>query len=198
MGFLDLTGLDIQGTPDARDERSLAEVAAFAASDHMVNPTQETTEKYLELLDKNTDSVREYRWLDQEEYIDPARIGVILSEWEFCFRLRKLIPIRVNDWSARGMRGLSVLKNGKWIYVGAMQCGYMPEFSIMNFNEHELPTTEKYRGWRGTVLLRLILGGYITEEDAHREFGKPIENSASRQYREKLFIYRNCRREANG
>jgi hypothetical protein len=41
------------------------------------------------------------------------------------------------------------------------------------------------------VLLNLITKGFITEEAAHAEFGAPIQNQASRLYREKLWNYRN-------
>ena len=198
MGFLDLTGLDIQGTPDERDKRSLAEVAALEASDRMVKPTQETTELYLRLHEKNVERVRGFRWEDQDKLLDPTRVGVVLSEREFLFRLGRILPVKVNDWTARGMRGLSAWKNGRYEYVCAVQCGYAPEFSLMNYNDYWLPTTEKYRGWRGTVLLRLILGGYITETAAHKEFGKPVANSASVIYRKKLYEYRNRKETKDG
>lgn len=192
--LLDLTGLDIVGEPDDNDKRSLAEVAALAASDRMVAPTQETTELYLRLNEENTNSVRGFRWENQEDFVDPDRVGVILHENEFLTRLGKLGTFKPNDWSRHGMRGLNIFWQGKWKYLFAIQRGYAPEFSLMNFNEHQLPTTEKYRGWRGTVLLRLILGGYITEEAAHAEFGPPMLTRATLRYRLKLWKYRNGRK----
>jgi hypothetical protein len=199
MGFLDLTGLDINGDPDEKDRRSLAEVAALAATDRMVQPTQETTELYLRLLEenKNSDPVRAARWEYQDELTDPARVGKIISENEFLFRLRKIVPVKANDWTWGARRGISVWKQGRFQYAGAIQCGYMQEFSDFNYDHHDLITTERHRGWRGTVLLRLITEGFITEDAAHAEFGSPIQNSASWVYRWKLWQFRNRKEEEN-
>jgi hypothetical protein len=185
-------GLDIVGEPDEADVRSLAAVNALRESDFYVKPTNQSTELAQKLREENTDSVREFRWEQQELFAasGPDRIGRILSEREFFDLLGQICKFKANDWSARGMRGLSILKDGKWEYVGAVQCGYMPEFSLLLLDEHGVPTVEKYRGWRGTVLLRLILGGYVTEHEAHRVFGKPDPNRASRVYRRKLWEFR--------
>jgi hypothetical protein len=190
--FVDLTGLDIQGVPDENDKRSLAEVAALEASDRQVQPTQQTTELYLKLREQNTDSYesRASRLLNDGDFEnEEERKGIILSENEFLSRLHKIVSIKPNDWCARGMRGLSAWKDGRYHYVCAMQAGYMPEFSLMYFDDHRRATKEKMRGWR-TVLLNFILKGYITEESARREFGPPPLNRASRLYRETLWKYR--------
>jgi hypothetical protein len=52
-----------------------------------------------------------------------------------------------------------------------------------------LPLNEKWRGWR-TVVLRLILKGFITEQQADKVFG-PATGPAARRYREQLFEFRN-------
>jgi len=66
-------------------------------------------------------------------------------------------------------------------------CG--PEWSLMNFNEWDVPTTERYRGWR-TALLHLILKDVITEEEVDRAFGPVVLNPASELYRQYLQSHR--------
>ena len=189
--FFRQTGLDISGEPDDADKRSLAEVEAFARSDRYVNPTQQTTEKYQQMHEENTAAVRAFRWEMQDELArEGGRIGQIVSENEFLNRLQRICTAKYNDWTARGMRGLSVWKDGRWQYVCAVQCGYMPEYSVMTFDEHDLPLAEKYRGWR-TVLLRLITQGFASEARVDGVFGAPPVNAISRRYREQLWRYRN-------
>jgi hypothetical protein len=66
-------------------------------------------------------------------------------------------------------------------------CG--PEWSLMHFDEFDVPTTERYRGWR-TALLVLITHGVLTEAEVDRAFGPVVENEASELYRETLKAYR--------
>lgn len=66
------------------------------------------------------------------------------------------------------------------------------EWSIMRFNEWNVPTQEKFRGWR-TALLAMISQGVLTEQRAHEIFGVPVYNAASEFYREQLWNLRNLR-----
>ena len=66
-------------------------------------------------------------------------------------------------------------------------CG--PEWSLMHFDQMDVPTTERYRGWR-TALLKLITNDVLTEEEVTRAFGPVVENEASQLYRETLQNYR--------
>ena len=70
-------------------------------------------------------------------------------------------------------------------------CG--PEWSVMNFNEWDVPTSERYRGWR-TALLQMILKDIITEEEVDRAFGPVVLNPASELYRQQLQSHRAIRR----
>jgi hypothetical protein len=189
---LEQTGLDIIDQPDEEDKRSLAEVEAFSRTDNFVKSTQQSTELAHKLTEENAAAVRDFRWAEQDELkAQEERIGRILHENDFFLKLESLIPIRRNDWTARGMRGFCVLENGNWIYPNAaVQVGYMTEYSIMEFDHHDLPVAEKFRGWR-TVLLRLIIQGYLDEKAAHEVFGMPPINDASRRYRHNLWRYRN-------
>jgi hypothetical protein len=75
------------------------------------------------------------------------------------------------------------------VRVAALQDGVSPEWSLYHFDQYDVPTSEKYHGWR-TCLLSLILRGVLTEQEAHSAFGMPT-GQASEFYREQLFAYRN-------
>jgi len=66
-------------------------------------------------------------------------------------------------------------------------CG--PEWSLMYFDEFDVPIRERYRGWR-TALLALITNDVLTEDEVERAFGPIVENEASELYRETLQGYR--------
>jgi hypothetical protein len=87
-----------------------------------------------------------------------------------------------------------VWKNGRLTpqCVTALQWDCGPEWSLMHFTEFDVPTSEKYRGWR-TALLALIVSGVLTEDEVNRAFGPVVENEASELYRETLQHYRERR-----
>lgn len=66
-------------------------------------------------------------------------------------------------------------------------CG--PEWSLMYFDEFDVPIRERYRGWR-TALLALITNDVLTEDEVDRAFGPVVQNEASELYRETLQGYR--------
>ena len=70
-------------------------------------------------------------------------------------------------------------------------CG--PEWSLMHFDQWNVPIAEKYRGWR-TALLQMILKNIITEEEVDRAFGPVVLNPASELYRQQLQSHRAIRR----
>jgi hypothetical protein len=72
--------------------------------------------------------------------------------------------------------------------VAMIQDNYSPEWSLFRFDEYDCPTTEKYHGWRAT-LLSLITRGVLTEDQAHKVFGKPM-GPASEFYRMQLQNHR--------
>jgi hypothetical protein len=72
-----------------------------------------------------------------------------------------------------------------------VQIGQMPELSIMNFDDHGVPTNERRRGWR-TCLLQMILKGLISEEKANEVFGKPKTIQAFHRYNAMLLAFRNA------
>jgi hypothetical protein len=66
-------------------------------------------------------------------------------------------------------------------------CG--PEWSLMYFDEFDVPIRERYRGWR-TALLALITNDVLTEDEVDRAFGPVVQNEASALYCETLQSYR--------
>lgn len=84
----------------------------------------------------------------------------------------------VNDQGERRVKCLSSLQ---W------DCG--PEWSLMHFDEFDVPTRERYRGWR-TALLVLITNDVLTEEEVDRAFGPVVQNEASDLYLGTLKSYR--------
>jgi hypothetical protein len=71
-----------------------------------------------------------------------------------------------------------------------VQTGFMPELSIMRFDDHGVPLDERRRGWR-TCLLQLILKGTITERKANEVFGSPKLTEAFGRYNRTLQTFRN-------
>lgn len=73
--------------------------------------------------------------------------------------------------------------------VTSLQYDCGPEWSLMRFDEFDVPTNERYRGWR-TALLALITHDVLTEDEVNLAFGPVVENEASELYRETLQVYR--------
>jgi hypothetical protein len=69
-------------------------------------------------------------------------------------------------------------------------CG--PEWSLLHFDEFDVPITEKYRGWR-TAMLQMILQDVVTEEEVNRAFGPVPLHSVSLHYRQQLYTHRQRR-----
>lgn len=94
--------------------------------------------------------------------------------------------VGVNAWVKDEASGRLIEKT-----VTSLQYPYSQEWSVMRFDKYNIPTKEKYRGWR-TTLLVLIVAGVITEEEAHRAFGAG-RGPASEFYQMQLQIQRNIR-----
>jgi hypothetical protein len=67
-----------------------------------------------------------------------------------------------------------------------------PEWSVMRFNDYDVPTSEKYRGWR-TAMLALIKAGVLTEGEVHKAFGEPPHSEVSELYHDQLARLRELR-----
>jgi hypothetical protein len=175
-------------------------VEEYAQHHHEESNSSQAKEELHRQRELNAQVAKEYQWLTPEQYADvEARIGRVLDYGEFISKLRKL------GWDANAMfwyrehphRDKLTLLHGN--YFGTedpkvacwVQYGYMPEFSIMRFDEHGVPLDERRRGWR-TCLLQLILKGILTEDLVDREFGKAT-GPASERYNSTLYAWRKQR-----
>jgi hypothetical protein len=153
---------------------------------------RKTEELQQQLHEENVTNSKGQRFVNPDDF-SMERLGTVLSDKEFIRRLNRIIPARYSSSTRHGMLGLQVLSptdtGGVWTFVCGAQAGIVPEFSTMYVNAHQVPTSEKYRGWR-TVLLRLIMGNFVTEDAATKEFG-PAAGFESRFYRQMLYNYRN-------
>jgi hypothetical protein len=84
-----------------------------------------------------------------------------------------------------------VWRNGRRTaqYITYLQYPKGPEWSLMQFDQFDVPKYERYRGWR-TALLRMIQEEVVTEAEVDRAFGPVIENAASELYLEQLADFR--------
>ena len=103
----------------------------------------------------------------------------------------------LHDFANQGRIGISawVKENGQRVRqcVTHLQYPWSQEWSLLFFNEYDVPAGERRRGWR-TAMLELILKGVLTEDEVNRAFGPVPLNGVSQLYRERLFYYRKRKR----
>ena len=176
---------------------------------HMTTSPQQTVEAALEKYEENYMAVKNQRWDGQRRWQgrenEEMRLVRIMHPHSVMRALRhggvdaridddtrgriwlnpfsRLGRVGVNAWVKDEQAQRRVVKT-----VTTLQYPYGPEFSIMRFNEYNVPTEEKYRGWR-TALLALIVADVITEGEAERAFG-PALGEAAHFYRIQLQTYR--------
>jgi hypothetical protein len=138
----------------------------------------------------------QYRWVTKEEYeeIEP-RIGHIMHSTVFLGKLKKLgLPVWYAEHPLKGRYKL-VLEKGQGTFepssIAWVQSGFMPEYSIMRFDEHDVPLDERMRGWR-TILMQILLKRLLTEEQIISEFGRAT-GPASEKYNNFCYEIRNMR-----
>ncbi len=160
-------------------------------------------EEVMRQRELSTDYVKEYKFFRQQEdglTDEKMRRGELMFCLDFAEKLNTILPAYLSGKIIKGLSGLYVftpdVKGGHWHYVCGVQASMMNEYSVIYLDSHNLPLNEKKRGWR-TVLLRLIQGSFITEEDAHRVFEEPTSGPVSRRYREQLYWFRNRKKTGN-
>lgn len=151
----------------------------------------------LKEMNYSSHAVRKQRWENQEDYEDDeARQGKWMHSGELICRIKKLVPnIYIRDGNFEG--DLAVYKiypspreNGlDFEYMFYIPTGWLPENSLIEFDDRDVPVREKQRGWR-TPLLRLIKAKMLTEEDCREEFGDPTPG-ANVVWDRELCKYRN-------
>lgn len=176
----------------SEDPALTAAIDEYASRVSDAKPTAETEDAYLERKEWNDKTAQQYQWVTPEEYADAKeRIGRVMHSSTFIDLLQKA---GVRCWYRQHpqprkvtlvvQRGDLPAEVGCWV-----QIGFMPELSVMRFDDHGVPTTEKFRGWR-TSLLQLVLKSVISEEKANETFGRPATTLAFHRYNATLFHFR--------
>jgi hypothetical protein len=147
----------------------------------------------------SSEAVKKQRFANQEDYENHlARQGKWMHSGEFVLRIKKLVPcLFIRDGNFIGDLAVyriypgpqSDLEDRNFQYLFFIPTGWMPECSLIEFDDRDIPIREKKRGWR-TPLLRLIKAGLLTEADCEEEFGKPTPGADAVWNRE-LWQYRN-------
>jgi hypothetical protein len=170
-----------------------AAIEEYASRVSDAAPTAQSDEELCRLQENNERAAKDYQWVTPEEYADAGdRVGHVMGVATFITKLHKA---GVKCWYRRHPHPdkltLIVLRDGHEPEVGCwVQFGYMPELSVMRFDDHGIPTTEKNRGWR-TCLLQLILKSVISQRDAEKAFGKAPTTETFHRYNSTLQQFRN-------
>lgn len=165
-------------------------------------------------------------YVQPERFIDEKnRVRNLMHISDFCRKLDRILgpaydggsrifintPPSVAGFDNEKMKGLFIKMRGMdtftfhvdlpagWKKICAIQTPRMSEWGIMNLDDRGAFKSWKYIGWRGQVLLRLILAGAITKKEAHEEFGEPfVGDGVDDEYFRKLEEFeRNAKRDAN-
>lgn len=175
-------------------ERLSKQVEEYSQNYHD-NSSNQNKEELARWQELNAYAAQAYQWCTPDEYADmQMRMGKIIHSSELITTLRNKLHLKcwyrehphADKVTLVVQRGDGMLEPevGCWV-----QRGYMPEYTVMGFDQHGVPMAERFRGWR-TVLLQLILKGLITEEAAHKIFG-PAERECAERYNSILWGIRN-------
>jgi hypothetical protein len=182
---------------DEMDDGISAELAAeideYAKNRYEEDQSSSETKELLAMMrEQNDENAEGYQWLKKSEYAnEEERTGRVMHSAELVNRLRKSgIKCHYRQHVHADKAVLYITVGGREELAAWVQQGNMPELSMMNFDEHGVPTNEKRRGWR-TVLLQLILKGYITEDKAVKFFGHPKLTAAFDRYNSTMYSWRN-------
>ena len=155
----------------------------------------------LKEMNFNSYAVKKQRWENQSDYMnDESRDGKRMHSSEFIRRIRHLIGEKLFLTDGRFLGDISVYQISgvprpdwpggpiSFKYLWYIPIGWMPEYSIYEFDERWIPVRERERGWR-TPLLRLIKAGLLSEEKVQDSFGH-AEGEGSTVYKRQLWQHR--------
>ena len=188
----DTYAAEMDSDPDITPELQ-KQIDEYAKNVHEDSSNQ-NKEELARWREHNSGLAKEYQWVTPDEYADEgARMGTPLHSSEFIKKLRKSglkCWYRVHPQPDKIT--LVIQRKSLEPEVGCwVQLGFMPELSIMTFDEHRVPLAEKFRGWR-TCLLQLILKSAISEKKADKIFGAPKTTEAFHRYNMTLQSFRNA------
>jgi hypothetical protein len=181
------------------DPKLEAEIEAYSQRRHEKSSSQ-NEEELCRQKEINAELAKQYQWLDPSDYANEEEpIGRVMHSSTFINLLRKAgVECWYRDHPQPGKVTLVVKRTGPYTpEVGCwVQQGFTSELSLMYFDEHGIPTTERRRGWR-TCLLQLILKEMVAEDTVHEVFGKPGNTEAWGRYNSLLYEFRNRRLAVN-
>ena len=172
-----------------------AAVAEYAANVHNDSSNQ-TKEELHRWQEGNAEVAKEYQFVAPDEYNNAdERMGRVLHSSEFINILRDQIGIKCWYRSHPHPDKLTLLiQKGFGTQEAEVACwvqlGFMPELSIMRFDDHGVPLNESHRGYR-TCLLQMLLKGLVTEEQIIRYFGPAKMTPAWGRYNTTVHSWRN-------
>jgi hypothetical protein len=153
-------------------------------------------ESYLADKEISERMTRRYRIGRQEDLLnEQARKVNPIRTRDFIEKLRKSgVKCYTIDNALPGTVGLWAFKPGtdKVVPVAYLQVPAMYEFSVLRLDKRGLPAGESFRGWR-VIETQLIQKGIISEAQAHKIFGYPVDGPVSYIFRRDLFWFRNRR-----
>lgn len=172
-----------------------AAIATYAENVHDDSSNQ-TKEELHRWKEGNEEVSKEYQFVAPDEYNNAEeRMGRILHSSEFINILRNKVGLKCwyRDHPHADKITLLVQKSfgtqeaeiACWV-----QRGFMPELSIMRFDDHGVPLNESHRGYR-TCLLQMLLKGMVTEEQIIKYFGPAKMTPAWERYNATVHSWRN-------
>lgn len=149
--------------------------------------------KFIRLLnragvDARDDPPHFYVWLPDDKTGKPVQVKKPRSNGR----------LWLHDEVVQGRVGMSAWVWNKQLLIRErklvtwLQWPYGPEWSLLAFDEFDVPTHEKWRGWR-TALLHLIEADVLTEDEVSRAFGPVTLDEISIVYRRHLYVHRQRR-----
>jgi hypothetical protein len=172
-----------------------AAIATYAENVHDDSSNQ-TKEELHRWKEGNEEVSKEYQFVAPDEYNNAEeRMGRILHSSEFINILRDKVGLKCwyRDHPHADKITLLVQKSfgtqeaeiACWV-----QRGFMPELSIVRFDDHGVPLNESHRGYR-TCLLQMLLKGMVTEEQIIKYFGPAKMTPAWERYNATVHSWRN-------
>ena len=160
--------------------------------------SEQNREILAELHEGNADRAKQNRlpnseWMKRMEF---ERRGKLMHHLTFLKKLRAHgVRCWYNEEPFRGIVGLRAMRRGYeglgLQFICGVKAGWTTEYDIFNYDRYGAELNKKFIGWR-TVVFHLIAKKILTEHEANRIFGRPLENEASKLYRQNLWFLRNC------
>ena len=131
-------------------------------------------------------------WMKRNEF---QRRGKVMHHLTFLKKLRAAgIQCWFNEQPYEGIIGLRAIRRGYEQlgvqYICGVKLGWTTEYDFFHYDRYGVELNRKYIGWR-SVVIQLVAKGILTEDQAHKIFGKPQLCEASLLYRKALWVIRN-------